>query len=190
MDNLPGMPPEVSAALDIWLSNARVDNDFTPTSDRETARLLGEKQIAQVSKTTIQRWREKYKWAEHLSGIVTLAMADAEKRKVVEKHTQRQLIEKSADDLTKIREIANSCYESMEHYAKDTADLMRENPKAVSNERMRLTLEIFKTASDREMKTLDRNAAMDLADRITGEQALAKLAAEIIDIEAEAENVG
>jgi len=166
------------AALAFWLEGVCFENDFKPHSDQKTSDYM--KSIGHnVAKTTIYKWRVKYKWDKDLEfRIKQLCSEDAKVKASLGETIKDEVVQKTIVDLARNKELMGRGYEILELKCK----LIMENyrlTKKISNDDTKLAIMITQLAAGREDRMLDRRVVAESLGRVDALKAIAAVAGEI-----------
>ena len=178
------MEKNQKAALDLWLGSATLFNDFKPISDRDLCIELAHLDI-EVTKSTIQRWREKFDFAGHLQTKISASMVnDADTRELISRSANDGVIEKTIVDIERNGNLSAMAYSILE--AKATLIMQKyHETKIVTDKDAKIALQIAQLTTGREDRMLDRAAMLDTAKLISKEDILAGFNSIDVDVEIE-----
>lgn len=169
-----------------YLSAAVPDNDFTPMPYADIEAVMREAGYA-VSKSSIQRWATAASptWREELDvSINQLIAASSDARDKVAKRATDATMRQTGVDIETNAEVLAMGYTVIRAKLEGIVALIKDG-KSVSDKNAKLAIDIVKLTADREDRMLDRQAAMQVAQMMSAEDALARLEATDIEIEEE-----
>jgi len=176
------LPKNVEIALEIWLTSATIHNNYTPLSDRKLVDELEKKGVV-AKKTTIERWRKKYNFADKLNSLTAQALStDKDIRDLVTKSSNSAVVQKTIDDMRKNEELEDLAYGILKAKLL-TLQNKHEHGGAITNDEAKIAVQIALLTSGRKDKALDREAAMATAKMLSSQDALQALIGSEIDIE-------
>jgi hypothetical protein len=168
-----------SIALEIYLSSATLENDFTPISYGK----IRNEMISQgyeTSTSAIGRWAKKNNWAVALENKINTAYAvNTQSLQEVSALAQTQAVKQTAVDVARNSELISSSYEVLELYVKQVKDDFEKKGR-LNQDDVKIVKDIATLTSTREDKMLDRIANTP-DKKIDSDQILEELS--FVDIE-------
>ena len=165
-------------ALDFWLSGVEFENEFKPNSDQKTSEYM--KSIGhQVSKSTIFKWRKKFNWAKELEfRVKQLTSEDKRIRASIEAASKDETVEKTLSDLERNKALLGKGYEILELKCKQILEKYKITKK-LSNEDVKIALQITQMSANREDRLLDRKVIGEALGREDALKAIQSVAGSI-----------
>jgi len=165
-------------ARDFWLDGITFENDFKPYSDQKTSEYM--KSIGhEVSKTTIFKWRGKFNWdTDKEFRIKQLTSEDKKVRASLGDTVKDEAVQKTIADLAWNREILGKGYAILELKCKLIMEKYKKT-KILSNEDVKLAIQITQLMANREDRMLDRKVVAEALGREEALKAIAAVAGEI-----------
>lgn len=173
-------------AFNLFLDSANAQNDFTPLSE---SRLVEElhRMGFKTSTSSVNRWKEKFKWREFLEQKINMALvSDKGLKKAIVASSLDTVVRNTQIDLRRNSLLLSACYEIGEH---EIAKILEKSQmgERLNKEDFNRYIATFKLLADRDDKMLDRLANMSNST-ISSEEVLEKLNAIEVEVESEEED--
>lgn len=186
------MTPEQKKAMDVWLSTATLDNNFETITDRALSDVLKAEHGIDASKSTIERWRNKFNWGGFLdikmaSGIVN----DEEKMDDIKKSVGIEAAMATVVDVKRNGELNAIAYAIMEGELKAIYQKIQDG-KRITQDEAKYAKEVATLTSGREDRLMDRAALMGAASKVSRDDFLNAITKTVLEIEnaIDAEEIG
>jgi hypothetical protein len=165
-------------ALDFWLSGIEFENEFKPNSDQKVSDYM--KSIGHsISKSGIYKWRVKYNWQKELEfRVKQLTSEDKRIRASIEAASKDETVEKTLSDLERNKALLGQGYAILELKCKLIMEKYQITKK-LSNEDVKIALQITQLTAGREDRLLDRKVLGDALGREDALKAIMSVAGEI-----------
>ncbi len=169
-----------AAALKLYCDNATIENEYKSMSFQKISTELVNLGFAEMNKSTIKRWADRFKFKEHLQvQIQTLLIS--QKDKSVEQKALTINITKKAVDITRNNLLTTDCYDILEDYVDQVKDF-KATQGYITQDQVKIIKDIGSFTAGREDKLLDRLSDLG-GDKLSSKQLLEQFATIEIDIE-------
>jgi len=177
------MTPEQKKAMDVWLSTATLDNNFVAITDRALSDVLKAEHGIDASKSTIERWRNKFNWGGFLdikmaSGIVN----DEEKMDDIKSAVGIEAAKATLVDVKRNGELNALAYSIMFSELETIAQKQIEGKRITSDE-AKYAKDVAVLTSGREDRLMDRAALMGTAKLLSADDIKEALKNTVIELD-------
>lgn len=177
------MNHEQRKAMDVWLSYASMDNNFETPTDRYLSDVLKDEHGIEASKSTIERWRNKYGWQSFLDLKISSAVVnDEEKMDDIKKSVGIEAAMATVVDVKRNGELNSIAYAIMEGELKAIYEKIQ-NGKRITADEAKYAKDVATLTSGREDRLMDRAALMGAASKVSREDFLGAITKTVLDIE-------
>lgn len=170
-------------AMDVWLASASLDNNFETITDRALSDVLRDEHGIEVSKSTIERWRNKFNWMSFLDLKISSAVVnDDEKLDDIKKSVGIEAAKRTIVDVNRNGELNSLAYSIMFGELEEIKGKQVQG-KRISNEEAKFVKDVAVLTSGREDRLMDRAALMGAASKVSREDFLGAITKTVLDIE-------
>ncbi|GEM_PF-450378 len=172
-------------AFNIYIESATMDNEFTPMSDNSIVKKLVNDGVEGVSKASMQRWRTKFQWKEHLELKVSSVMVkDENARELIVKSSTSAATQAVMDDFKVNEEIKDNAYMMIKQQMQKYKIIFDEGGFLGKDDFSQL-LKILELTTGREDKLLDRQTLLTATKFVSSDSVFALLNNISLEIEDE-----
>lgn len=177
------MNHEQKKAMDVWLASASLDNNFETITDRALSEVLEKEHGIVASKSTIERWRNKFGWQSFLDLKVASSITTDEKTmESISKAVGIEVVKTTVVDIKRNASLNSVAYAVMEH------ELNRIYEKAISGKPLSLdeskyAKDVATLTSGREDRLQDRLVLMGGGNKVSRDDFLNTIANTVIELE-------
>ena len=177
------MNHEQRKAMDVWLASASLDNNFETITDRALSDVLKEEYSIEASKSTIERWRNRFSWQSFLDLKVASAVVNDEKTmESISKAVGIDVVKTTVVDVKRNASLNSVAYAVMEHELKRIYEKAILG-KALSIDEIKYAKDVATLTSGREDRLVDRLALMGGGDKVSRDDFLNTIAKTVIELE-------
>lgn len=177
------MNHEQRKAMDVWLSYASLDNNFKTPTDRELSDMLKSEHDIEASKSTIERWRNKFSWQSFLDlKISSSVVNDEEKMDDIKKSVGIEAAKRTIVDVGRNGELNSLAYSILFGELEEIKG-KQVIGKRITTDEAKFVKDVAVLTSGREDRLMDRAALMGAASKVSREDFLGAITKTVLDIE-------
>lgn len=170
-------------AMDVWLASASLDNNFETITDRALSEVLEKEHSIVASKSTIERWRNKFGWQSFLDLKVASSITTDEKTMdSISKAVGIEVVKTTVVDVKRNASLNSVAYAVMEHELKRIYEKAISG-KSLSIDEIKYAKDVATLTSGREDRLVDRLALMGGGDKVSRDDFLNTIANTVIELE-------
>jgi hypothetical protein len=163
------MNHEQKKAMDVWLAHASLDNNFETMTDRALSEVLEKEHSIVASKSTIERWRNKFGWQSFLDLKVASAVVnDEEKMDDIKNAVGLEAAKITLVDVKRNGELNALAYSILFGELEEIKDKQLKG-KRITLDEAKLAKDVATLTSGREDKLMDRAAFMGTAKLLSAD---------------------
>lgn len=163
------MNHEQKKAMDVWLASASLDNNFETMTDRALSEVLEKEHGIVASKSTIERWRNKFGWQSFLDLKVASAVVnDEEKMDDIKSAIGLEAAKTTLVDVKRNGELNALAYSILFGELEEIKDKQLKG-KRITLDEAKLAKDVATLTSGREDKLMDRAAFMGTAKLLSAD---------------------
>lgn len=163
------MNHEQKKAMDVWLASASLDNNFETMTDRALSEVLEKEHGIVASKSTIERWRNKFGWQSFLDLKVASAVVnDEEKMDDIKNAVGLEAAKITLVDVKRNGELNALAYSILFGELEEIKDKQLKG-KRITLDEAKLAKDVATLTSGREDKLMDRAAFMGTAKLLSAD---------------------
>lgn len=177
------MNHEQKKAMDVWLASASLDNNFETISDRALSDVLREEYNIEVSKSSIERWRNKFSWQSFLDlKVASAVVTDEEKMDDIKNSVGIEAAKTTLVDVRRNGELNALAYSILFGELEEIKDKQLKG-KRITLDEAKLAKDVATMTSGREDKLMDRAAFMGTAKLLSADDIKEALKHTIIEFD-------
>lgn len=177
------MNHEQRKAMDVWLASASLDNNFETIPDRALSDVLREEYNIEVSKSSIERWRNKFSWQSFLDlKVASAVVTDEEKMDDIKNSVGIEAAKTTLVDVRRNGELNALAYSILFGELEEIKDKQLKG-KRITLDEAKLAKDVATMTSGREDKLMDRAAFMGTAKLLSADDIKEALKHTIIEFD-------
>lgn len=177
------MNHEQKKAMDVWLASASLDNNFETITDRALSDVLHDEHGIEVSKSTIERWRNKFGWSSFLDlKVASAVVTDEEKMDDIKKSVGIEAAKTTLVDVKRNGELNALAYSILFGELEEIKE-KQISGKRITMDEAKLAKDVATLTSGREDKLMDRAAFMGTAKLLSAADIKEALKSTVIEFD-------
>lgn len=177
------MNHEQKKAMDVWLASASLDNNFETITDRALSEVLEKEHSIVASKSTIERWRNKFGWQSFLDlKVASAVVTDEEKMDDIKSAVGVEAAKATLVDVKRNGELNALAYSILFGELEEIKE-KQISGKRITMDEAKLAKDVATLTSGREDKLMDRAAFMGTAKLLSAADIKEALKSTVIEFD-------